>query len=109
VNRLIDNILVSVAAIAILLFFKHFIKAEVIVLYSGIMIGVGLFILLFAEKLLDGQPSKIKSFFINTIGILVLIGGINFLMEHFNSTLWWAFGLGGIALYNFHHLISERL
>jgi hypothetical protein len=107
-NRKVDNILISVAATGVLLFIKHFIGSQPI-LYSGIMIAVGLFVLLFGERILDGQPSPIKSFFINTAGILVLVGGVGFLMEHFNAQYWWVFGIVGIVIYNFHHLISERL
>jgi hypothetical protein len=107
-NRVLDNILIAIATTGVLLSIKHFIGSQT-VLYSGILIGVGLLILLFGERILDGQPNPIKSFFIKTLGLLFFIGGASFMMEHFNATLWWAYGLVGIALFNFHHLISERL
>lgn len=106
-NRLVDNILISIAATGVLLFAKHFISSQTI-LYSGIMIGVGLFVLLFGEKILDGQPSPLKTFLIKTVGILVFIGGIGFMMEHFTSKYWLIYGIVGILIYEFHSSISER-
>ncbi len=107
-NRLVDNILISVAATSVLLFLKHFVGSQT-VLYSGIMIGVGLLVLIFGEKILNGEPSPVKTFLVKTVGILIFIGGIGFMMEHYNAQFWWIFGICGILIYNYHHYISEKL
>jgi hypothetical protein len=107
-NKLVDTILVGVSTIGILLFLRHFIATQ-IVLWSVVMLGVGLFVLLFAGKLLDGEPSRIKSFFINTLGLTLLIGGANFILEHFTNQYWWVYGIVGIIIFEFHSSISERL
>jgi hypothetical protein len=107
VNRTLDNILISVATIGVLLFLKHFLQAQILT-YSLIMLGVGLAILIFGERILDGEPSKIKSFFINIIGITMVVGGANFIMEHFTASYWWIYGIVGLFLFEAHHYISER-
>lgn len=106
-NRVLDNVLISISTIGVLLFLKHFIQTQILT-WSIVMIVAGILVLLFASRILDGEPSKIKTFAINVIGITLLIGGTNFLMEHFTLKYWLIYGIIGIILYQTHHFISER-
>jgi hypothetical protein len=108
VNRRLDEILVSFASILVLIALKHFFTPKLLTV-SIIMAVSGAILLLFGEKLLDGEPSQVKSFFINLVGVLLVVGGFQFIAEHFSVDYWWAMGLVGVGLYASHHYISERL
>jgi len=107
-NRLVDNILISIATIAVLLSFRHFVGPQ-ITIWSVAMIVAGIIILFLLPLIINGNPTFIKTFLTKTFGLLLLVGGINFLMEHYSDMYWWIYGIAGILIYNFHHLVSDRL
>lgn len=112
-NRTADQVLVSTATICILMALHYligsFMGTQAIPYISIAMIIVGFVITFFGDKILDGNPSMLKSFLTKSVGLILLVGGINFLMEHYNELYWWVFLIIGVILYNTHHLISERL
>jgi len=105
-NRRLDEILVSAASIGVLIALRHFLTPNLTI--SIIMASLGAILLLWGNRILDGEPSQVKSFFISLVGVLLVIGGLQFIAEHFAVEYWWIAGIAGIVLYSTHHWISER-
>jgi hypothetical protein len=106
-NHRLDEVLVSIASIGILIAIKHLLKPNLII--ACVMVGLGAVLLLWGERILNGEPNRIKSFFINIVGVLFLIGGIQSLAELYSATYWIYMGGAGVILYSTHHWISERV
>jgi hypothetical protein len=106
-NKRLDEILVSFGSIGVLIALKHLLKPNLVI--ACVMAALGAILLLWGERILNGEPNRIKSFFINIVGVLFIVGGIQSLAELYSAEYWWMMGLVGVGLYSTHHWISERL
>lgn len=106
-NRTLDQVLVSIAAICLLVAMRHVLGPQV-VLVAAIMLVLGFAIAFYGDKLLNGFLGRFKAILTKTAGIILMVGGANLLLERVTAEYWWVLGIAALVLYNTHHLISEK-
>ena len=108
-RALIDNITVSLSTILLLLGMEQYFK-QYLYEFALPMIMIGLLILLLGRRIVkDIDVSFSKRIITNSVGLMLLITGLDYFLEQQIHNYGWAYIVIALVIYHYHRDIGDAL
>lgn len=106
---LVDSITVSISTILLLLGIENYFK-EFLYGYALWLVAFGMLILIFGRFVMkDFQSSIAKKLLANSVGVMLLITGLDYWLETHMASYGLLYIIIGIVLFNYHGYLSKTL